>query len=136
MISDKTILFVEDDPDDRELISEVANVINSSVKMVFAENGLQALHYLTDVKEKLQLPCLIVLDLNMPVLDGKETYKKIKHELKLDDIPVIIFTSSHNPHDKKLFAGLDVEYINKPTDYSFLNQVIRHMISICDKKEL
>lgn len=135
MCSDKTILFVEDDPDDRELISDVVNIVNSSVKTVFAENGLQALHYLADVKEKLQLPCLIVLDLNMPVLDGKETYKKIKHELKLENVPVIIFTSSHNPHDKKLFTGLGVEYINKPTNYSFLNDAIRHMISVCNRKQ-
>jgi CheY-like chemotaxis protein len=106
MNRNKTILFVEDDEDDRELISEVINKVNSSVETIFAENGLHALNYLTGVKEKSALPCLIVLDLNMPVLDGKETYRKIKDELKLEAVPVIIFTSSHNPNDKKLFSSM------------------------------
>jgi len=133
MNRNKTILFVEDDEDDRELISEVINKVNSSVETIFAENGLHALNYLTGVKEKSALPCLIVLDLNMPVLDGKETYRKIKDELKLEAVPVIIFTSSYNPNDKKLFSSMGVEYINKPTNFSYMGDIIRHMIGVCER---
>jgi CheY-like chemotaxis protein len=131
MSRNKTILFVEDDEDDRELITEAVNKVDEHVDTVFAENGLHAVNYLTGVKERSELPCLIVLDLNMPILDGKETYKKIKNELKLESIPVIIFTSSHNPHDKKMFSGLGVEYINKPMNFSNMNDIIRHMIGVC-----
>lgn len=127
----KTILFVEDDADDREFLSFVVNEMNPAVNVVFAENGLKALEYLNERKEKEQLPCLIVLDLNMPYLDGKETFKKIKQELQLDDVPIIIFTSSHNPNDRLLFTSMGIEFITKPDDFSYMNKIVSHMISVC-----
>lgn len=127
----KTILFVEDDADDREFLSVVVNEMNPAVNVVFAENGLKALEYLNERKEKEQLPCLIVLDLNMPYLDGKETFKKIKQELQLDDVPIIIFTSSHNPNDRLLFTSMGIEFITKPDDFSYMNKIVSHMISVC-----
>src|SRR5947209_3614608 len=99
----KTILFVEDDADDRDILAEVLHLINPAVNAVFAENGLRAVQYLEERKDRAQLPCLIVLDLNMPYLDGKETYKKIRNELHLDSVPVVIFTSSHSPNDRQHF---------------------------------
>lgn len=130
----KTILFVDDDADDRDFLAEVLKDVNPSVNAVFAENGLKAIEYLSDTKEKEQLPCLIVLDLNMPFLDGKETYKKIKNELKLESVPVIIFTSSHNPNDKILFSTLGVEFITKPDDFNYFNRVVSHMVNVCSSR--
>ena len=129
----KTILFVEDDADDRELLSEVVKGISSSIEIAFAENGLKAIEYLNTGKESSHLPCLIVLDLNMPFLDGKETYNRIKQDTKLEAIPVIIFTSSHNPNDKKLFTNLGVEFFTKPDEYSYMSKIISHMINVCAK---
>ena len=127
----KRILFVEDDEDDRELIAEAVSKAGEVVETIFAENGLHAVNYLTGLQESSELPCLIVLDLNMPVLDGKETYEKIKNDLKLESVPVIIFTSSHSPHDKNMFSSLGVEYINKPMNFSYMREIVRHMIGVC-----
>jgi CheY-like chemotaxis protein len=128
----KTILFVEDDEDDRDVLADVLQDVNPSVNAVFAENGLKALEYLSKKKEASQLPCLIVLDLNMPFLDGKETFIKIRNELQLNSVPVIIFTSSHSPTDKQLFTSQGVEYIIKPNEFANLNKVVGHMVSICN----
>lgn len=127
----KTILFVEDDADDREFLSIAVSEVNPAVNVVFAENGVRALEYLLKGKENAELPCLIVLDLNMPYLDGKETFKKIKNDLKLDEVPVIIFTSSHNPNDRLLFTSMGVEFITKPDDFSYMGKIIGRMISMC-----
>lgn len=127
----KTILVVDDDADDRELLWEIAKQMNPAVNIEFAANGLQAIEYLNDGKEKEQLPCLIILDLNMPFLDGKETYKRIKQDEKLETVPVIIYTSSHNPSDKLLFSTLGVEFISKPDDFSFMNKIVGHMLGVC-----
>jgi DNA-binding response OmpR family regulator len=78
-----------------------------------------------------QLPCLIVLDLNMPYLDGKETFKKIRNELNMVSVPVIVFTSSHNPNDRNLFDTLGIEFITKPDDFSLLNKIVSHMVNVC-----
>ena len=128
----KTILFVDDDIDDRDLMAEIVQKINPSVNAVFAQNGLEAIEYLNTKKEMAQLPCLIVLDLNMPFLDGKETYKKIKEELQLQAVPVIIFTSSLNPNDKVLFTNLGVEFYTKPDDFGYYNTLISRMVNVCN----
>jgi CheY-like chemotaxis protein len=127
----KTILFVDDDADDRDVLADVLGIVNPQVNAVFAENGLKALEYLSDKRESSQLPCLIVLDLNMPLLDGKETFRKIRNELNLSSIPVIIFTSSHNPNDQNLFNSLGIEFITKPDDFTRLNKIVGHMVNVC-----
>jgi len=131
METKNTILYVEDDADDRELLYGIAHAVNPGVNIEFAENGLQALEYLNKVKNDAPLPCLIILDLNMPFLDGKETYKKIKSDEKLGTIPVIIFTSSHNPNDKALFNTLGVEFISKPHEYRKMNETVSYMVTKC-----
>lgn len=127
----KTILIVDDDADDRDVLADVLKHVNPQVNAAFAENGLKAIEYLSDKIKSSQLPCLIVLDLNMPVLDGKETFKKIRNELNLESVPVIIFTSSHNPNDRHLFTTLGIEFITKPDDFSHLNKIVDHMVNVC-----
>ena len=127
----KTILFVDDDADDRDILADVLQHVNPQVNAVFAENGLKAIEYLSTTMKSSQLPCVIVLDLNMPFLDGKETFKKIRNELELGSVPVIIFTSSHNPNDRILFDSLGVEFITKPDDFSHLNKIVSHIVSVC-----
>jgi CheY-like chemotaxis protein len=127
----KTILFVDDDAEDREILAEVLKTINPGVNAVFAENGIRAIEYLLESLNHKDLPCLVVLDLNMPFLDGKETYKKIKNELKIESVPVIIFTSSSNPSDKQMFSSLGVEFITKPDDFEYFNKAIRYMVNVC-----
>jgi CheY-like chemotaxis protein len=127
----KTILFVEDDADDRDILADVLKQVDPQVTAVFAENGLKAIEYLNGKKNSSQLPCLIVLDLNMPYLDGKETFKKIRDELQFALLPVIIFTSSLNPNDRHSFTAMGVEFISKPDDFSRLNTIVGHMVSVC-----
>lgn len=131
----KTILFVEDDEDDRGFLLDAVKNANPSVEVIFAGNGIEALDYLRKGQSQQQLPCLIVLDLNMPILDGKETYRKIKDDLKLDSVPIVIFTSSLNPRDRALFNQLGVEFITKPYDFSYMNEIVNHMIMMCESQE-
>lgn len=94
------ILYVDDDADDREFFSDAIKNESPSADIVFAENGLEALDYLdTVLNTESNLPCLIVLDINMPLLDGKETLKRIKRNERLQNVPIVIFTSSNKPAD-------------------------------------
>jgi CheY-like chemotaxis protein len=128
----RRILFVEDDQDDRELIHEAFKHVSSDVEAFFAENGLEAISYLSGIQQNdNHLPCLIVLDLNMPFLDGRQTFDKIKNELKLGSVPVVIFTSSQNPHDKALFESRGAEFITKPLNFDYMKKIITHMVSLC-----
>ena len=124
-----TILYAEDDLDDFESVKEVVEQLSDNYKLVNPRNGAEAIAYLEEHSG--QLPCLVVLDLNMPVLDGKETFKKIRNELNLGSVPVIIFTSSNNPNDRNLFHSLGIEFITKPDDFSHFNTIVSHMVNVC-----
>ena len=128
----KKILYVDDDADDREFFSEAIKDGNPSTNIVFAENGLEALDYLNSVlNTRSNLPCLIVLDLNMPLLDGKETFQRIKRNERLQNVPIVIFTSSNKPADKDLFNSHGIEFITKPTNFQFMKNIANHMLNHC-----
>lgn len=126
----KTILYVDDDEDDRDILSHAIRAISPDVGLVLAGDGLSALDYLNRQKEcNAQLPGLIVLDINMPYLDGRQTLEKIRSNPALQNIPIIIFTSSENPQDKALFNSLGVELITKPDNIHYMNRVASYMVS-------
>jgi len=128
----KIILYVDDDADDREFLCDAIHKANPEVEVVQAENGLEALDYLNSNKENHnRLPCLIVLDINMPLLDGKETFHCIKNDRVLQALPVIVLSSSEKPADKDLFNNLGVEYFTKPTNISYLSTIASRMVSVC-----
>ena len=129
----KVILYVEDDADDREFLCEAIAKQNSEVKVILAENGLQALDHLCELKEtNSQLPDLIVLDLNLPFLDGMETFERIKEDKALQKVPIIVFSSSARPADKALFNSLGIEFFTKPSDMSYFDTIVSHMIEVCE----
>ena len=128
----KIILYVDDDADDRDLLSEAIQKVNPDIKVVLAENGLVALDYLHKAKEEhTTLPRLVVLDLNMPFLDGKETFDRIKKDPELQAVRVIVFSSSEKPMDKALFNSQGVEYFSKPANFSYMNTIASHMVQTC-----
>ena len=128
--SQKKILYVDDDPEDREFLSEAIREVNPEVEIVEAENGIKALEYLDNSKTA-QLPCLIVLDINMPFLDGKATFERIRRDTELDRVPVIVLSSSEKPMDKIFFNKRGVDYFTKPTSISYFTTLASHIIDVC-----
>ena len=126
----KLILYADDDADDREFLSSAIRQLSPTTDVILAENGVEAMDYLVS-NSKYPLPCLIVLDLNMPLLDGRETYEKIQLHPELKGVPTIVFTSSLNPNDRMLFEGCGVEFISKPDNLSYLNNVVHRMLERC-----
>lgn len=127
-----TVLLVEDDPDDVMMIMEVLEK-TPEVKTVHHKNGLDALNYLKTIKEKNNpLPCLIILDINMPVLNGKELLAIIKNEKDLKYIPVIIFTTSSNGADKEFCNRFDVAFVTKPSNLKVFNETVQGFLSHCE----
>ena len=88
-----TVLLIDDDPDDLELLQEALRSIDQRHELLEARDGEEGLTRLHALKNKDELPCLIVLDLNMPKMDGKQTFMAIKSDQQLARIPVVIFSS-------------------------------------------
>jgi len=91
---DKTVVLIDDDPDDLELLTDALAAIDKGHKIVTAGNGLEGIKKLEELSDKGKLPCLIVLDLNMPKMDGKQTFMAIRSNEKLNKLPVVIFSTS------------------------------------------
>lgn len=111
------ILLADDDFEDRLLLKECfkENSIAEN-ELHFVADGEEAINYLMEIKNPTAYPTLIVLDLNMPKLDGCETLKQLKATDKLRHIKVVILSTSHGDKDICMALGA-VEYFIKPTRY-------------------
>ena len=127
-----TILMADDDPDDRMMMKEALDENNFSHSLQFVEDGEELLDYLHQrgkfTGQKVVTPSLILLDLNMPKIDGREALSQIKSDAKLKRIPVIILSTSRAEEDIVKTYDLGVNsFISKPVHYNDLVLVAREI---------
>jgi len=125
------IVLAEDDEDDQLFIELAFKKVNPEQPFYIASNGRDVVNYLTSLKND-ELPCLIILDLNMPVLDGWETLEEINRHKRFDKIPKVIFTTSDIPeHKEKSLRNGAVDYMVKPSNMTDIFKSIDKMIGYC-----
>jgi CheY-like chemotaxis protein len=128
------ILYADDDSDDQLFLHETLSSCNLPADMVCVNNGEEAISYLEHTPAA-QLPALIILDLNMPKLDGRQTLDYIKAKPGLAGIPVIILTTSDNAVEKKECTQSGADYFfSKPQNvkgYQNLVQYFRPYMARC-----
>ena len=113
------ILVVDDDQEDHMILLEYFKESGNEQYVKFIENGQKAIEYLDKIINIDLLPRLIVLDLNMPILNGTQTLLQIKRDARYKNIPVIIFSTSENENEKrKCLSSGALDYVVKPTNYS------------------
>ncbi|UTF59769.1 response regulator [Gilvimarinus sp. DA14] len=125
------ILMADDDADDRLLTQEALMESRVLNELHFAEDGVQLMEYLRGDgqyadREKYPLPGLILLDLNMPKMDGREALALLKQDSVLKRIPVVILTTSKAEED--MLKGYDLgaaSYITKPVTFDVLVELMR-----------
>lgn len=100
MLQNPFMLIADDDEDDIYLMQSAFKESHLSVRVDFVQNGLQVLTYLDKIKKENPLPDLIVLDLNMPMLGGRETLQRLKDDVRYNKIPVAILTTSLSEEEK------------------------------------
>jgi CheY-like chemotaxis protein len=128
---DHIILCVDDDPDDLHLLQNALQAVGSNYKIVEAYNGEEALIRLKEMKQIGNLPCLVVLDVNMPKIDGKQTLVSIQKDEELKCVPVVVFTTSSSPLDQLFFAKKNVEFMTKPVQFSTMYEVANRLLGFC-----
>lgn len=123
-VTNKPILLVEDDQVDTMTVKRALKEIHVTNPLVHLENGEEAVHYLQDSKR--EKPCIILLDLNMPIMNGIEFLQVVKHDDQLRRIPVVVLTTSEEQQDKVNSFNLGVAgYMAKPVDYRQFVEVMR-----------
>lgn len=127
----KFILIGEDDFDDEEFLTEIFSSIDESFTLKFINNGKKIISYLHDLKDH-HLPCLILLDYNMPEMNGADILRELKTSSRYDTIPKVIWSTSKSNMYKDICLELGaIEYVVKPSNVNDLMDVVRHMLSFC-----
>ena len=120
----KVVLLVDDDEDNRELVKFVVSRSRLDLELVIAVNGLDAIQYI-----KIKRPDLILMDMQMPVMDGYEAVSVIKGDPLYSSIPIVAFTAQARPEDIARTRSLGcVGHYTKPMDPEELLNTIQKYI--------
>ena len=120
---DKDILLVEDNPDDVELTRIAFQEARIANALVVVNDGAQALDYLFArgayaSRNPNDQPSIVLLDLNLPKVDGREVLQAIRADPRTHSLPVVVLTTSTEPFDVEASYALGVNsYIQKPVDF-------------------
>jgi len=126
-----TILMADDDLEDLELMEEAIRDFNPDFQFHKVTNGIAALKYLGAQADH-NLPCLIILDYNMPELNGSQLLVELCKEPRYEHIPKVIFSTSDAPaHVQECKDNGATEYFVKPTNMRDLNLVVQKLMVYC-----
>ena len=118
--------MIDDDADDREIITAALSEIDPVVKCTTANNGREALNRLMNTTMKTDL---VILDLNMPLMNGKEFLKEVKERNLLEDVPVVVFSTTLDPLTVEEITSLGAAgYHTKPENYEKLVVTLKYVL--------
>lgn len=123
------LLYADDDADDRLLLTETFSHIAPGIDVITVPSGYATLEFLQN--QTPPLPCLLILDLNMPGMNGKEVIEQLKKDEHYQKLPIVVFTTSANPSDREECARYGVDLITKPLDLKDLEQTVFQMLQYC-----
>ena len=125
------VLYADDDADDLQLVQEAFAEYAKDVEVVTVTDGGQALHWLQHLSDDDPTPCLIILDVNMPVLDGKQALVRLRQLERYEAVPVVLFTTSSLPFDKSFAHKHGAGFITKPLNLKQMELITEEFIGHC-----
>ncbi|WP_207512952.1 response regulator [Longitalea luteola] len=124
----KRIMLAEDDEDDKWIFTEIMKKLtaNRNIHFDVVDNGVQILHALENTPK---LPDLVILDQNMPQLNGKETLKLIKKNDRFNHIPVVIYSTYNDSRlSNECFDIGATQIITKPDTFEGFREMIEMLV--------
>ncbi|MEM8968773.1 MAG: response regulator [Bacteroidota bacterium] len=116
----KSVLLVEDNPGDARLVREALKGSKEPLDLSIASDGQEALDMLNTLR-----PDIILLDLNLPKIDGRDVLKTIKSDPKLKRIPVVVLSTSESETDiNDAYDAHANSYIAKPLDFTQFTNIV------------
>jgi len=127
----RIILCIDDDEDDLEMLHHAFLQLAPHYSIITAKSGESGIAILQNLASENRLPSLIVLDINMPRMDGRETFMNIRAQETFKEIPIVIFSTSSSLMDKNFFYKMNVSYFVKPVDLDQFKQVVHQLLKHC-----
>ena len=133
MLVKHTILYAENDFDDYYLLKTAFEYARPDIDLIHVNDGWELLEYLQNLKLPSLYPELILLDINMEGIGGKETLRILKSTKRYANIPVLMFTSSRSEMDRTFCKQYDIDMITKPSSFDALIEQAAGFGQLCDK---
>lgn len=128
MAYSQSIVLIDDDVDDQEIFKAACNLIGDSIQLIAFGTGESALHAIPSISPS---PDLILLDLNMPRMNGIEVLTILKASSGLRSIPVVLYTTYFNQQVKeKCFSLGALDIIEKPNNFEVLCAKIESLLEM------
>ncbi len=128
------VVYADDDPDDIELVTEAFEHYGGNVTLKTFPDGLTILSFLKNLSVVDNIPCLIILDINMPGMTGKECLKQIRQIDLFKDLPVVLFTASVSDRDKEFAKLHRAGFITKPLTAPQMEKIAASFIEHCNSE--
>ena len=121
-----TILYIDDDPDDREFFREAVHYMDPAIMCHTAEDGAKGLR---DLDEMIIMPDFIFLDVNMPIMNGRQFLIEIKICPRLRSVPVVIYSTTNHPGERSDFMKLGAyKVVAKPSSLHSISELIKSVV--------
>ena len=128
------IFLAEDDIDDQELLIEAFSQIDNGIAITTVNNGKKALAFLENLPKD-QVPCLIILDYNLPEVSGAEILKRLNEFDQYNHVTKVVWSTSNSPVYENICMDLGAKaYLVKPNDISGINRMAQVMWEMCTVK--
>ena len=126
------VVYADDDIDDLKFVEQAFSESVVNVELVTVQDGTTAIDYLSGLSVLDPNPCLIILDVNMPKLNGKETLQRIRKMNRFENIPVVLFTTSSMEQDRNFAIQHNAGFVTKPLDARQMQRITEQFIEHCD----
>ena len=123
------VVWADDDDDDLKMFNEAADEISQELKITGVHNGRELLNYLHKAAQQNELPAMIIMDMNMPLMSGREALIEIKNDRVLKNIPLVVFTTSNSPMDTLFCLKFHVRMFTKPWRFSGVKEILQEILA-------
>lgn len=132
-VPEKYILYAEDDEDDQETLKETLPLVDPELEVIAVNNGLELIQFLDDLPADASTPCLIILDVNMPLWDGIHTLRALKSTDRYKELPVVMFSTSNDTKDIELSLRIGaLDFVTKPVRHHEVENIIKRFAEYCN----
>jgi CheY-like chemotaxis protein len=126
------VLYADDDADDLALLREAFSEYTHVIDLLTFHSGVELLQYLEQLSSLQPAPCLIILDINMPRINGLEVLKKLRSKKGYQDIPVVLFSTSTLPSEAAHAHSLNAGFVTKPLVNGQIHQIVDALLAHCN----
>src|SRR5579875_1636281 len=130
----KIVFYADDDEDDIAFVKESFAERVDDIELIYFHDAVELLRFIHRRKATEPLPCLIILDINMPRLNGKEALRMLRTMDKYDEVPVVLFSTSSSPHDFSFAIHYHADFFTKPLNERQMNSIVEKFIDYCNQR--